>query len=285
VEKGEDKAMRVCWNPNVFLALILLAGCSDAQPTNFVSVPGRNGRGPLALHAGMGSPDGKSDLEKVRSADISVLFVGNSHTMMQDLPNLVCQMMQFRHPEKEVYAHVVGVTFLENAARDPRCGEEIESRPWKYVVLQAQKISMSGRNEYSRQEGIDIAKQAKAHGCTVFFFSEWGRKFVPDEGPRTEKIYQEMAQAAGVKVAPVGRAWGLALAQRPNLPLHAPDGNHQSSFGAFLTACVLAGRLTGESPAQLASFSYPNMDEKDRQLLADAAAKALAEYAADAAKP
>ena len=43
-------------------------------------------------------------------------------------------------------------------ARDPRCKEEIETRPWKYVVLQAQKISMSGRFDYSRREGIDLAK-------------------------------------------------------------------------------------------------------------------------------
>jgi len=60
------------------------------------------------------------------------------------------------------------------------------------------------------------------------------------------------------------------------LPLHAGDGNHQSPLGAFLTACVLVGRLTGESPAGLASFPYPETDEKDRKFLADAAAVALA---------
>jgi hypothetical protein len=85
-----------------------------------------------------------------------------------------------------------------------------------------------------------------------------------------------MARAAGVQVAPVGRAWDLALSRRPDLPLHSADGNHQSRLGAFLTACVLCGRLTGESPADLASFPYPGANEKDRRFLADAAAKALA---------
>jgi hypothetical protein len=200
--------------------------------------------------------------------------------MLYDLPHLVCAMIEFRHPEKKTFAHVVGVAFLEDVARDQTCREEIETRPWKYVVLQAQKISASGRFDYSRQEGIDIAKLAKARGATVFFFSEWGLKGVAGDGARQEKIYQEMARAAEVNVAPVGRAWDLALSQRPDMPLHAADGDHQSSLGAFLTACVLFAELTGESPAPLASFVYPEASESDRKFLADAAATALAPGAA-----
>jgi hypothetical protein len=83
-----------------------------------------------------------------------------------------------------------------------------------------------------------------------------------------------------VGVAPVSRAWDLALSRRPELALHAADGNHQSALGAFLTACVLFGRLTGESPAALAPFPYAGASEKDRKFLAGAAAEALAPGAA-----
>ena len=61
---------------------------------------------------------------------------------------------------------------------------------------------------------------------------------------------------------------GCGLGQ-PAGPVSAP------SLGAFLTACVLAGRLTGE----LAAFPYPHADEQDRRLLADAAAAALVQSA------
>src|SRR5437868_7110941 len=89
----------------------------------------------LPLLAGCGSGEqpppapargAASDAEKVRAADVSILFVGNSHTAGHDLPNLVCRMIRFRHPEKAVYAHVVGVAFLDDVARDPTCREEIE---------------------------------------------------------------------------------------------------------------------------------------------------------------
>jgi len=160
-------------------------------------------------------------------------------------------------------------------ARDRRGQEEL-TRPWKFVVLQAQKISTSGKVNYSRTEGIDFAKLAKSKGASVLFFSEWGRKDVAGDGAAQQRIYQEMADAAAVGVAPISRAWDLALASRPEMPLHSPDGNHQSAVGAFLTGCVLFGKLTGESPANLAAFPYPEIDEKDRKFLTDMAAQALA---------
>jgi hypothetical protein len=231
-----------------------------------------------------GAAGGVSDAEKVRSADVSILFVGNSHTAMHDLPDLVCGMIRFRRPGQTVYAHYVPVGFLEDVARNPKCRDEIESRPWKHVVLQGQKISASGRFDYSRKEGIDIARLAKDRGAEVVFYPEWGLKGVDGDGARQEKVYREMAHDAGVGVAPVARAWDLAAAARPDLPLHAGDGNHQSSLGAFLTACVLFGRLTGDDPAALASYPYP-ADEADREFLAATAAKATSRKEDDGEKP
>ncbi|MFO0842901.1 MAG: hypothetical protein U0797_10975 [Gemmataceae bacterium] len=242
-------------------SLAVIAGCGGKRPSP----------------ANTGTSHGQSDPGRVRSADVSILFVGNSHTSAHDLPALVGEMIRFRHPGKVVYSHVVGVGFLEDVARHPRCREEIESRPWKYVVLQAQKESRSGRFRYSQEEGIDIARLGKARGAGVTFFAEWGLRDVPGHGRRIEMIYDEMATAAGARVAPVGRAWDLALAARPDLPLYAPDGNHQSALGAFLTASVLFGQLTGESPAALSTFRYEGVGEADRKSLVDAAVTALAQ--------
>lgn len=251
--------MRTCCRLIALCAVPLFAGC---------------GRGPDGPAPAPGAP-ARSDEQKVRAADVSILFVGNSHTSMHGLPDLVCEMIRFRHPGKTVYAHVVSVGFLEDAAENPACREEIESRPWTSVVLQAQKISASGKFDSSRAEGIGLAKLAKARGATVYFFCEWGLAGDPGNGPRHEKIYREMAAEAGADVATVNRAWDAALAARPELPLYDPDGNHQSATGAFLTAAYLCGKLTGESPAPLAEFPYPAVGPADRAVLAGAAAKAL----------
>lgn len=211
----------------------------------------------------------------MKAADYSILFVGNSHTAMYDIPGLVAKMIRHRHPEKTVLTRTLGVAFLDDAANLPTHKEEVTNRPWKQVVLQAQKISMSGKFEYSRAEGIELAKAGKARGADVVFYAEWGLRGVDGDGAKQEKVYQEMAAASGTRVACVRRAWEKALVEQPDLPLYAADGNHQAELGAFLTAAVLFGVLTGESPAVLADFPYLNTDAATRKLLTDAAAEAV----------
>ena len=237
---------------------ILIIGCGGEQKAPQAAAP------TVPLAPTISVADG------VRSADISVLYFGNSHTGFHDVPGLVGKMIRFKHPKKKYFHHFRSVGFLEDAARNPGLQKEIEDHPWKFVVLQAQKISVSNRR-YSQKDGIDLAKAAKARGAQALFFSEWGRRDVPKDGVVQESIYQEMADAAGVRVAPVGRAWDIALAERPELQLYAEDGNHETAVGAFLTACVLYGLLTDSDPAELAHFDYPEASLDDRIIMADAA--------------
>jgi hypothetical protein len=246
------------WAPPVMFAVALVAtGCGGPS----------------------GGPSTGPDTDHVRAADYSILFVGNSHTGFHGLPMLVCDMIRVLKPGATAYPYLVSVGHLEQTAQDPTCKTELETRPWKFVVLQAQKISVSGKFEYSRREGLDLAKLGKDRGATVIFYPEWGLEGKAGDGERNEKVYREMARDAGVGLAPVATAWDRALAERPALPLYHGDGNHQSRTGAFLTACVLAGRLTGESPAKLAEFPYDGATADERRFLAGVAAKALLEQA------
>lgn len=213
-----------------------------------------------------------ADLAK---ADYSVLFIGNSHTQYHDLSGLIGRMIEFRHPGKKAVTETIGCAFLEDAAKNPACMKEIKERPWKHVVLQAQKISMSGKFNYSQAEGIEMAKLARERKASAIYYAEWGLKGVAGDGERQAKVYREMAKESGASVAPVAKAWDLALAKDLTLPLHSADGNHQTEVGAFLTACVLYGQITGESPLELAKFEYKPADAKTRKLLAECADAAL----------
>lgn len=247
----------------ILLGLLATVGCGPATgPSKGAPRGGQQSRN-------------SQDESRPKTADINALFIGNSHTVYHDVPALVAKMMEFLHPDKVVWGAPYPVGFLEEAATDPSCKAALKARKWDFVILQAQKISSSGRYDYSTKEGIDLAKFAKSTGATVYYFSEWGRKGVADEGERTHKIYEQMAGAADVKVAPVGRAWDLALAERPELKLHGPDGNHESEVGAFLTACVLCGQIAAADPTPLGSFDYPDVSADDRKFLASIAARAL----------
>lgn len=244
----------------------LFAGCArQSEPPPFE--PAASLRTPVPFDESHAA----SDLAALARADVRILFIGNSHTTHHNLPDLVCRMLRHLRPERTVVHHVVGVSHLDDAAFNPRVKAEIEYRPWTHVVLQAQKISMSGRFHYPTDEGIDLARRAVARGAKVAFFAEWARRGETDERERTESIYAGMAKESGASVIPVGRAWDAALARRPDLPLHEADGNHESETGAFLTACVIAGRLAGTSPERLAALDWEELSAVDRTFLAEIA--------------
>lgn len=242
-----------------FLCVVLFVGCDRAAPTTPMTMP-LSGDFP----------------EPVRTADVSLLFVGNSHTTLHGLPDRVCEMVRFLKPGKTVAPRIIPVAHLEALATEPRGQQELDAQPWTAVILQAQKISASGKFDHPRDDGIAFAKRAKEKGAKVLFFAEWGVKNDPTSGPRHETIYREMATQAGVEVAAVGRAWDMALAERPEFVLHDVDGNHQSHLGAFLTACVLTACITGEDATKLATFPDESIPAVDRAFLASIAAKSIA---------
>lgn len=213
-------------------------------------------------------PDSGPNESELRSADIRILFVGNSHTSYQNLPAIVCGMVRRAKSGMTVAHQMAFVSHLEDAGADPSIRAEVERRPWTHVILQAQKVSMSGRFLYPTLDGIELAKAAKAKGAATYFFAEWGRKDVEGERERTEKIYQEMALAAGVNVIPVGRVWDAAFAENPEWPLHDADGNHQSPTGAYLTALVLASTIADEPAAACAGVDAADLSVAERLTLA-----------------
>src|SRR3954471_13310662 len=80
---------------------------------------------------------------------VSLLFMGNSHTAVNGLPQMVAAMVRAAWPGRTVEAvEAPGWMFLEERARDAPSLALLRSRAWKFVVLQAQEYSSSGMFEY-----------------------------------------------------------------------------------------------------------------------------------------
>ncbi len=211
----------------------------------------------------------RSDAQKVTAGEPSILFIGNSHTSFENLPQRVAQLIKRAKPEQKPYVYTHSVATLKAAASDASCLSEIDTRAWDCVVLQAQEISMSGKYIYSNAEGIEIAKRATARGAKVFFFAEWGRQGVAGETERTEQIYQEMADASGASLIPVGQTWDRVLTAQPEMSLHAADGNHQSRLGAALTALVLAAFILDQDPNSFAGIADQSTTDSQWELFCE----------------
>lgn len=192
------------------------------------------------------------------SADISMLFMGNSHTAANDLTKMVADMVRAAKPGKTVApVEAPGFLFLEDRLHDATSLSLLRGQSWSFVILQAQKYSTSGQFEYSTAEAKELIRISRQQRAVPVMFPEWPRRGI-DETRRIYDLHVSIAQAESACVAPVGQAWDLALARDPALPLHAADGNHAAPAGTFLAALVLYATITGQSPLNLPAFSqYP----------------------------
>jgi hypothetical protein len=188
------------------------------------------------------------------NADVTLLFMGNSHTTFNDLTEMVAAMVRVARPGMTVAAVVApGNLFLEDRVRDAPSVDLLRRQSWSFVILQAQKYSSSGLFEYSTAEARQLIRMSREQRAVPVMFPEWPRRGV-DETQRIYDLHASIAQAEPACVAPIGQAWDLALTRDPTLTLHAPDGNHSAPAGAFLAALVLYATITAQSPLDLPSM-------------------------------
>jgi hypothetical protein len=211
-------------------------------------------------------------------ADLSLLFMGNSHTASHDLPNTVAAMVRAARPGRTVSVDVApDWGFLEDHAGNPRTLELLDRRRWSFVALQAQKYSSSGQFSYPIEPAIDLARKARASGAVPIMFPEWPRRGI-NETQRIYDLHLSIAQREPACVAPIPQAFDLALARNPELALHDSDGNHSAPAGAYLAALVIASTMTGTPPDTLAPISRPGVDTDTQALLRRVAADTILAY-------
>lgn len=208
-------------------------------------------------------------------ADVRILFLGNSHTFMHNLPMVVGAMIDADADPDLAYVESVAYpdAFLVDHLDSERSMKALKEKKWDYVVLQGQKYSTSGKYSYPHDAAIEITKLVKEQGGQVVMYPEWRRKGHPEEGVRVQKLHEQIASETGAIVAPVGLAWDKALEASSDLKLHAPDGNHCTRLGAFLTACVIYGTITERDIEELDEDGRLGIDKSDRDMLQEVADK------------
>src|SRR4051812_33798804 len=120
-------------------------------------------------------------------ADVSILFFGNSHTSVNGVPLMVAAMVRVAWPGRTVEP-VEGAQwmFLNERSRDAASLALLHSRPWRFVVLQAQEYSSSGQFEYPIDGAVELVRQSRAMGALPIMFPEWSRQGIPE----TQRIYE-----------------------------------------------------------------------------------------------
>lgn len=202
-----------------------------------------------------------------------ILFIGNSHTQVNDLPNMVKSLIESDGSGRQVETKRYFEAFLNDGLNDPAATKDIADPKWDIVVLQGAKASSSHRFKYNNDNCATLARMAHKAGSRALFFVEWPRRGW-DESEFQLSVYRPIRAAApGSELVPVCYAWDSILKKSPNLNLWAPDGNHASPLGTYLAANVFYYYLSGEK--RNPTWSLPGIDPQTNHLIRASAKAAL----------
>lgn len=222
----------------------------------------------LALFA-IGTPGSVSsdEVAEIGPRRFEVLLIGNSHSAVNHLPQILEAMLKLAYPGvpvKVVRAPDYG--FLDEHLGMTRTRKTFADGQWTHVVLQAQKYSTTGRYNYSTAAAERWLRKTRERGAKGVMFPEWARVGHDEEATRIHALHTKIAAKEPACVAPVGMAWQHMQGQSPDLRLHSDDGNHASLAGSLLTSMTLLGVIGGGLPELPVFNDIPVSAEQQKQM-------------------
>ena len=201
----------------------------------------------------------------LQAQETSVLFIGNSYTYVNDLPNTMRQLALSLGEDVTVASSAPGgYSLFDHASYAPTL-TAIESQQWDFVVLQEQSQLGALPVDITNTEigAIQLIESIEEnYECTYpVFYMTWGRQngdadncdnfpFMctydgMQQGLRDNYVY--LATMNDAYVSPVGVAWKQVRDTHPLINLYQADGSHPSVEGTYLAACVFYCTLFQES--------------------------------------
>jgi hypothetical protein len=219
--------------------------------------------------------------KKSKVKALPILFLGNSYTYANDLPDLLKQLAAAANQAIVAEAIAEPGWQLQQHATNAESLDALPAQKWNYVVLQEQSVipAMRGEREYSMFPAVrSLAQRSTAIGRKPLLFMTWGRERGMPESGFADYASMQTAIATGyatiaaeldIAIAPVGEAWRTVVTQHPTIRLWDEDGSHPSMAGSFLAACVFYTVLYRRSPKGIAYTA--GLDPKTAAILQEVA--------------
>ena len=204
-------------------------------------------------------------------AQTRVLFIGNSYTAVNNLPQLTadCALsIGFAGMPMEVASSTPGGTTFQMHTTNATSQSLINQGNWDYVVLQEQSQLPSFPDAQVAAECFPFAAQLNnqilsVDSCTeTVFYMTWGRQngdasncaswppVCTYEGMDSllNLRYRQMAIDNQAILSPVGALWKYIRTTYPEINLYSTDGSHPSLEGSYAAACSMIAVMLRTDP-------------------------------------
>ena len=206
-----------------------------------------------------------------------VLFVGNSYTYVNDLPNLIKQIALSFGDTLIHESSTPGGSSFNAHSTNTQTLNKINQQQWDYIVLQAQSQEPSlspgyvNTNVFPAAQVLIDAIESNSLCIEPLFFMTWGRKFGDASNcipyppvctylgmqERLKNRYLDMSFQHNASCSPVGMAWEKSIAIDNTLNLFSSDNSHPSIYGSYLAACTFYASIFKKS--SVGSTYWPNV--------------------------
>ena len=207
---------------------------------------------PAPLRAQPAPPTGSqpSPAKPAATAPLEIVFVGNSLTHFHDLPAMVQALGHAATPPRQIRTTMLapgGFTLEQHWAATGAAAPRTVLKQQKpdFVVLQEQSRRPIDDPKRMLEFAGKFATLAKQRRAEPVWYQTWARSNEPQHQDGIAVAYEQAQQKFGGRLAPVGRAFQLALQQTKEPSLHSPDGIHPTPAGSYLAALVLYATMTG----------------------------------------
>jgi len=212
-----------------------------------------------------------------------ILFIGNSHTYLHYMPLLLSALAKGRGEEIFTHQSIGEGASLEWHWTRQETSELITEGDWTHVVLQERSRGPVEDRSSMQRHARYLDQRIQETGSRTVFFMTWAARGQESDQNIISNAYRDFALECNAMLAPVGKAWELALSRKGHPDLYHRDGRHAGKAGAYLSACVFYTLLCGD-PVGLSNTVekdgrlLANLADKDALLLQEAAREAVAVY-------
>ena len=214
---------------------------------------------------------------------LNVLFLGNSYTAFNNLPNIVSNIANSMGDFLYTGSNTIGGATLQTHFENNNSNDLIMQGNWDYVVLQEQSQYPSFPLWQVEQSVFPYASQLNelVHnyndcGETVFFMT-WGREDgdinnCPNWPPvctyegmddLLQERYLMMANQNDALVSPVGAVWRYIRDNNYDFELYSSDGSHPSTLGSYVAGVCFYTTLFQKDPTEITWNGNENWNISD----------------------
>lgn len=180
------------------------------------------------------------------------LFIGNSHTYFNDMPQLFAKLYRAGtgEPAESVMLSHSGRSWEWHRKEAYEIRYNLLYGGYDDCFLQQAAHPFPGE-ETTRQCGKYLIDLCKTAGVRPVLVETWAKKDEPQEQAQMNRVYRGMAEENDCLISPVGEVWQEVRKLRPEIDLYYKDGAHASVYGGYLIACCHFRTVTGRSMLDL----------------------------------